>query len=384
MSITLPPGSTRWQRFRAHVSNSVTWKSLLYLFLRFPFGIIAFVIAVNVLLLMFIIGLTSFIIGFLIAPFVYMFTLLSREGEVSGKSVRRYLYLSLTGWGSALWPLYISNGLALMWGQLARKLLGMSDSAVQLRTAQQLIERERARAERADQKRRDLIVNVSHELRTPVASIRGHIESLLLTCEESENGVPSAVELKNYLTIVQREAERLGVLVEDLLALARTEKSELQLTLTEVQAGEVVEEVYQTLMPLARRERQIIIVRQIDPQLPAVTADRQRLTQVLLNLVRNAVTYTPDGGIVSIGLQRMDADHLELSVADTGIGIAPEDIEHIFDRFYRADASRSRASGGFGLGLAIVQEFVTAMGGTITVTSIPGEGSCFRVILPRR
>jgi two-component system sensor histidine kinase VicK len=252
---------------------------------------------------------------------------------------------------------------------------------LRLAQAQRLVEQERARAESADRKRRDLIINVSHELRTPVASIRGHIEALLLACEESDEGAPPTPTLKNYLTIVQREAERLGLLVEDLLALARTEKSELQLNITEVEAGEVVEEVYQTLMPLARRERQITIVRSIEPRLPRVMADRQRLVQVLLNLVRNAITYTPDGGIVSLVLKRAASGQLELSVSDTGIGIAPADLARVFDRFYRIDASRSRSSGGFGLGLSIVRDFVIAMGGSVSVDSVPGEGSCFRVLL---
>lgn len=379
MSIPLSPGSTRWQRLRAHVSNPVTWKSLLYLFLCFPSGIIGFVILLNVLILMLVLSILSFITGFLIAPFVYLYATLSEHGVVDGRTVKRYFYLALTAGGVVLWPLSISNGLAWMWGQFARTMLGMSDSALRLAQTQQLLEQEHARAESADQKRRDLIINVSHELRTPVASIQGHIESLLLTCEEG--GVPPAPALKNYLTIVHRESERLGSLVEDLLALARTEKSDLQLNMTEVQAGEVVEEVYQTLMPLARRERRITIVRSIEPGLPKVQADRQRLVQVLLNLVRNAVTYTPDGGIVSIGLKRADACHLQLSVSDTGIGIDPEELDRIFDRFYRSDASRTRASGGFGLGLSIVRDFVTAMGGTVSAESVPGEGSSFHVLL---
>ncbi len=187
--------------------------------------------------------------------------------------------------------------------------------------------------------------------------------------------------LRNYLNIVHREALRLGSLVDDLLALARTEASELSLNMAAVEAAEVVEEVYQTLMPLARRERQITIVRSVTAGLPPIMADRQRLVQVLLNLVRNAITYTPDGGIISISLQQVDAAHLALSVSDTGIGIPPEEQERIFERFYRTDASRTRATGGFGLGLAIVRDFVNAMGGTISVESVVGEGSCFRVLL---
>jgi signal transduction histidine kinase len=187
--------------------------------------------------------------------------------------------------------------------------------------------------------------------------------------------------LQNYLRIVHRESMHLGTLVDDLLSLASNDSDELSLNLTAVEVGNVVEEVYQTLMPLARRERQISMLREVPPTLPPVRADRQRLVQVLLNLVRNAITYTPDGGIVVIALQRTDVHYVELSVSDTGIGIPQEDLEHIFERFYRTDSSRSRTSGGFGLGLAIVRDFVLAMDGSVHVESVVGEGSCFKVLL---
>jgi two-component system, OmpR family, phosphate regulon sensor histidine kinase PhoR len=112
-----------------------------------------------------------------------------------------------------------------------------------------------------------------------------------------------------------------------------------------------------------------------------VLADRQRLAQVLLNLVRNAITYTPAGGIVSISLERANDAQIALTVADTGIGIPPEDLERVFERFYRTDASRARSTGGFGLGLAIVRDLVTAMGGSISAESVVGEGTRFRLLL---
>ena len=149
-----------------------------------------------------------------------------------------------------------------------------------------------------------------------------------------------------------------------------------------VDAAEVIHEVHQALAPLARRERQVMLVHDAQPYLPPMLADRQRLSQVLLNLVRNAITYTPAGGIVSIALRRADADRLLVTVADTGSGIAPADLQRVFERFYRTDASRARSSGGFGLGLAIARDLVEAMGGAITVESILGEGSSFHVTLP--
>ncbi len=151
--------------------------------------------------------------------------------------------------------------------------------------------------------------------------------------------------------------------MDDVLALARADAGELRLEVLPVAVGGVIEEVYEALSPLARRERQVTLVREIPPDLPLVLADRQRLAQVLLNLVRNAITYTPAGGIVSLSVERPDPDHLVLIVADTGIGIPPEDLARVFERFYRTDASRARASGGFGLGLAIVRDLVRPWAG---------------------
>jgi signal transduction histidine kinase len=256
----------------------------------------------------------------------------------------------------------------------------MSDMALRLQEAEALAEQERQRAEQADQRRRELVVNVSHELRAPVASIAGHLESLLLATAEGTQA-PPAETLYNYLSIAHQETQRLGLLVDELLSLARMEAGELRLDIQKVVASEVVEEVYQLLMPLAQRERQVTLVRGYVPNLPPVQADRQRLVQVLLNLTRNAITSTPTGGIVSISLETVDAQHLALIVEDSGIGIPPDELPHIFERFYRTDASRSRASSGFGLGLAIVHDLVSAMGGSISVTSAVGQGSRFCVLL---
>jgi signal transduction histidine kinase len=276
--------------------------------------------------------------------------------------------------------LHAIEGLVRLWARFTGAVIGSHDAVRRLREAEQRAAQERRKAERAEQSRRDLIVNVGHELRTPIASIRAHVESIALALDDQATLPPEA--LRSYLGIVQREAERLGTLVDELLALARSETDRLQLTIAPVDAAAVIDEVYQALAPLARRERQVTLVRDVPPSAPPLLADRQRLVQVLLNLLRNAITYTPAGGIVSVSLQQADPDHLVLAVADTGSGIAPADLERIFERFYRTDASRARASGGFGLGLAIVRELVEAMGGAITVESRLGEGSCFAVRLP--
>jgi len=386
-------GLNRWERFRAHLTNAVTWKSLAYLFVRFPLGIISFVVIINMFVLTLGFTVFSLIIGLLVMPFLYLFRALPRrrgewrEARTSGEGMavdrgRLFLLLSITGFGFALIAFHVLNALAYVSGQFARVMLGLSDTSIQLAQAKAIAEEERAKAERADQSRRELIVNVSHELRTPIASIRGHAESLLMEMEEEEGGnAPDPAELRDYLNIVHREAERLSALVEDLLSLARMDSDELHLDVVPIVAGEVVEEVYLTMAPLASRERQVTLIRKVAPMLPLILADRQRLVQVLLNLIRNAVTYTPQGGIVSITVERADADYLALVVADTGIGIPNDDLERVFERFYRSDTSRARTSGGFGLGLAIVRDLVNGMGGSITVESKVGEGSCFRVLL---
>lgn len=165
--------------------------------------------------------------------------------------------------------------------------------------------------------------------------------------------------------------------------LARADSHELALQVRPVALAPVVRDVVAAAAPLARRERRVTLAH--PESLPGLVAmaDPDRLVQVLANLVRNAVTHTPEGGAVLVQLAEAAPDGVVVEVADTGVGIAAEDLERIFDRFYRTDASRSRDSGGFGLGLAIARELIAAMSGSLTVTSEPGIGSAFRVTLPR-
>jgi two-component system, OmpR family, phosphate regulon sensor histidine kinase PhoR len=276
----------------------------------------------------------------------------------------------------------VCDGLTFVWGKFAQITLGVSDEALRLEEARAATRRAQSQAAQADQSRRELIVNISHELRTPIANIRGHAESLLLAAEAADGAATSPEETKRYLTIIARESERLSALVDDLLALARAEAGELRLEIRPVSVSGVFDEVYEALAPLARRERQVTLTREPVEDAPPVLADRQRLAQILLNLARNAITYTPAGGIVSLSIERPDHYHLSLVVADTGVGIPQEELERVFERFYRADASRARATGGFGLGLAIVRDLAQAMGGVVTAESVVGQGSRFRVTLP--
>ena len=247
--------------------------------------------------------------------------------------------------------------------------------AAQLQAREQALAAAAARADALLQSNRRLVANVSHELRTPLATLRGYLEAL---AQEHGEHLPA-----HDLEVIQREAQRLTGLIDDLFTLARAEAQQLPLTLEPVDAAAVGRRLAETLAPLARRERQIEVVAALPPALPPVLADRKRLEQVLLNLIQNALRHTPPGGIVAIeGLAAGDA-HVTLAVADTGVGIAPDELPLVFERFYRSDSSRARETGGAGLGLALAHELVAAMGGTVSAESQPGRGSRFSVTLCR-
>jgi signal transduction histidine kinase len=232
------------------------------------------------------------------------------------------------------------------------------------------LEEERGRAVALLEANRQLVANVSHELRTPVSLIRGQVEAL----EEELPGNERAL-------MALREVDRLERLVSDLFQLASAEAGALALEVATVDLAEVVRDAVEPLVEPARREAAVVVVLEAGSRVPA-RADTQRLAGVVQNLVRNAVRHTPEGGLVRVSVAGA-ADHAAISVADTGPGIGPEDLPHVFERFYRADAARSRDSGGAGLGLAIAREFVEAMGGTVSAESSTGEGATFRILLPR-
>ncbi|MCC6175303.1 MAG: HAMP domain-containing protein [Chloroflexi bacterium] len=258
-------------------------------------------------------------------------------------------------------------------GQLAGRFNVMAE---RLSATVAELDAQRRHAEQALAARRELIANVSHELRTPLASIRGHADSLLLLGDAA-----SGFRRRESLAVLTRETERLSRLVDELFLLSTAESGGLPLTVASFQIGDVLDEVAASFRPLARREGQISLVVASEPDLPPVSADRERVIQVLGNLVRNALRYTPEGGLVSLRAERAGTA-VRVVIEDTGIGIPPERLARIFDRFYRGDDGRDRESGGAGLGLAIVRELVEAMGGMATADSVPGEGSRFSFTLP--
>ena len=232
----------------------------------------------------------------------------------------------------------------------------------------------RARAERLLATNRDLVANVSHELRTPVALIRGHIEAL----------VDDPARLEAYTDIALRESDRLEDLVDDLFQLARIDAQGLELEHLPFDAGAAAREAVESLAEPARRDAGIVMRSQISGSGDelSVVGDRARLVQVLQNLLRNAVRYTPDGGLIRVVAEPRGQD-VVVMVQDTGVGIEPADLERVFDRFFRSDQRNSRKGGGAGLGLAIARQSVEAMGGTISVESEVGEGTLFTIVLPR-
>jgi histidine kinase len=221
--------------------------------------------------------------------------------------------------------------------------------------------------------RRQLIGDVSHELRTPLTAIKGSMEGLM-------DGVLPATQ-ETYQQI-HAEADRLNGLVDDLQELSRVESQAYQLALRPVDVSSIVTTVTKRLAPQAESKR-ISLDLDLDSDLPRVLADEDRAVQVLTNLAGNALQYTPEAGRVTIAAQRMN-NEVQISVRDTGVGIPSEHLPHIFDRFYRADKSRSRRSGGgSGIGLTIARALVEAHGGRIWAASTgEGSGSTFTFTLP--
>jgi signal transduction histidine kinase len=227
-----------------------------------------------------------------------------------------------------------------------------------------------AELEMLELSRRELVANVSHELKTPIAAIRAHLENLLDGIEE-----PDPATLQVMLT----QSERLGRLVEQLLDLSRLQSGEVPLHREHVPLAPLLSRVISEIE--VRGEGAATIERAVDDDLPPVDADAERVHQVLYNLVDNAVRATPGEGTITIEAHRRNGD-VHISVADTGIGIDPEHLPRVFERFYRVDAGRGRHEGGTGIGLAIARSVVEAHGGTIRAESVPGRGSVFSFDLP--
>ena len=223
----------------------------------------------------------------------------------------------------------------------------------------------------AEDLRRRMVGDIAHELRTPLTNLKGQLEAI-------EDGLLPADG--RTLASLREETGLLERLVEDLQELALAEAGKLKLDLSEVSVEQAALAAIGALGPAAEAAG-VSLEASVEPGLPPLTADRERLAQILRNLLANAITHSPPGGVVRVTARR-DGSALEIAVSDEGPGIAPEHRERVFDRFYRVDASRSRATGGAGLGLAIARQLARAHGGDLRVESEPGRGSRFIVTLP--
>src|ERR1043165_848140 len=231
-----------------------------------------------------------------------------------------------------------------------------------------------ARLESAFNEQQRFIVDASHELRTPLAVLRGETEVALAKRRTAD-------EYQQSLSLIQEEAERLSRIVEDLFILARQPiDAPARLMRERVLLNETVKDCARAAQVLASRKGVRLITANDVPSIQ-LTGDKELITRMLLNLLDNAVKYTPAGGEISLALTRQNGN-AEITVRDTGIGIAESDRQRIFDRFYRVDKARSRALGGAGLGLSIVRWIVEVHGGEIYIDSSPGRGSTFTVDLP--
>jgi two-component system phosphate regulon sensor histidine kinase PhoR len=227
---------------------------------------------------------------------------------------------------------------------------------------------------RVENMRRDFVANVSHELRTPVSVIKGYAETLLDGVIDSD-----PERSKRFVEVIRQHSDRLASLITDILTLSRLESKEASLDLNPMDINGTINKACMFVEEGADQKKIIINNEAVDG-LPRVMADQGQLEQVLINLLENAIKYTPEGGTVSIYTEADDS-FVKVLVADTGIGIPRKDLSRIFERFYRVDEARSREQGGTGLGLAIVKHIIHLHGGEVSVTSEHGKGSVFSFTL---
>lgn len=225
---------------------------------------------------------------------------------------------------------------------------------------------------RLEQVRKDFVANVSHELRTPITSIKGFTETLL------DGAYHDETSLLSFLEIIQNESNRLEVLVKDLLELSKIEQSGYQVNVKPLKMETVILQAIESVR-FRLQDKEIALKTELSPV--KVTGDDNRLVQVMINLLINAATYSPEQTTITIRLYKNDSDAI-IEVEDEGIGIEASEIGRLFERFYRVDRARSRNSGGTGLGLSIVKHIVELHQGNIEVESEVGKGTKFILSLP--
>jgi len=227
---------------------------------------------------------------------------------------------------------------------------------------------------RLEEIRKDFVANVSHELRTPISSIKGYAETLLDGKVDGEDNV------KEFLSIIYQNSNRLANLIDDLLDLSKIESGKMKMEFEPLEILPIVNRCVSVLEKSAK-DKSLSIKLDIPDELPRVLGDHKRLAQVFLNLLDNAIKYTPEGGSITISAASKEKI-TQIDISDTGIGISEKDLPRIFERFYRVDKAHSRELGGTGLGLSIVKHIVQAHDGQVWVQSMLGQGSTFSFTIP--
>ena len=240
--------------------------------------------------------------------------------------------------------------------------------------SERLEEADRLRREMEDA-RRHLFAAISHDLRTPLASIRAMVEAI------NDGVVTDAETTQRYIHTVLGEVQRLNGLIDDLFELSRLDAGVLALNVEPGSLHDLVSDTLEALQVHAT-EKGLRLRGQVDDNLPPVLMDHARVQRVLYNLVQNAIRHTPPDGTILLEAEE-ESGTVRVDVVDTGEGVAPDDLPHIFERFYRSEKSRNRGLGGAGLGLAIARGLVEAHGGRIWAQSVPGKGSTFSFVLPK-
>jgi two-component system phosphate regulon sensor histidine kinase PhoR len=262
-------------------------------------------------------------------------------------------------------------------GVLSSKL---NETGEKLEAMFEQLQQEQVELEKLERIRKDFVINVSHELRTPLASIQGYAETLL------DGAIDDAGTNRRFVGIIGQNAERLARLTADLLTLSRIELGTTKFQFASYYVNRLMENSVDALAPIAQKKKIRLQIEKA-PADAEVFCDAEAIHQILSNLIDNAIKYTPEGGVVRLTAQVLNGGEpgmVEFGVHDSGIGVPPEDLPRLFERFYRVDKARSRELGGTGLGLAIVKHLTRAQGGDVRVESVVNKGSSFYFTMPEQ
>jgi two-component system phosphate regulon sensor histidine kinase PhoR len=227
---------------------------------------------------------------------------------------------------------------------------------------------------RLEKIRQDFVANVSHELRTPISSIKGYAETLL------EGALEDKDNAKEFISIIYQDSNRLANLINDLLDLSKIESGKMKMNFIPLDPVSLIKRAV-TVIENQAKAKSIALKLDFASDLPKIKADETRFSQVMINILDNAIKYSSEGGSATISAKVVN-NALQIDISDTGIGISEKDLPRIFERFYRVDKARSRELGGTGLGLSIVKHIVSAHGGQVWVKSELGFGSTFSFTIP--